>query len=83
MAFELIESQTGPGLKPLHHGVTPTGSPGAFKSEFYEVLHNARGAVGDRKWSNAHALRDAMMAAWTEDGEALRELWTLLNASFP
>jgi len=83
VAFELIEIRSGHGLKPLFRGITPKGTIDAVESEFYEVLRNAKGPVGDMKRRNAHVLRNAMMSELAEDGDAIKNLRKLLNDSFP
>jgi hypothetical protein len=84
LAFELIETRVGLGLKPLHRGIEPTGTHEAIEYEMRKVLQDARGMIGDRKRKNVHAMRDAIQGTWSEDnGDALKRLRNLLMAYFP
>ena len=79
VAFELTEVRTGPGLKPLHRGVQPTGTIEAVTAELRSVFQMAWGPEGEQKRRNAHSMRDEWKKEWQEGGDALRNLRNLLS----
>ena len=79
VAFEMVEVRTGPGLKPLHRGVQPTGTIEAVTAEARSVLGRARGPEGERKRRNAEAMRYKWKNEWEEGGDALNNLRRFLT----
>ena len=79
VAFEIFEVRTGPGLRPLHRGVRPTGTIEAITAEARNVLERARGPEGERKRRNAQAMRHKWKKEWEEGGDALINLRKFLT----
>ncbi|KIJ46305.1 glycosyltransferase family 1 protein [Sphaerobolus stellatus SS14] len=84
VSYQLVETRTGAGLKPLKRGplkrgVKPEGTLEAIEKEARWILADARGPNGKIKRQNAEAIKVKMGKAWKEGGEAITQLRELLS----
>ncbi|KAJ7671650.1 UDP-Glycosyltransferase/glycogen phosphorylase [Mycena polygramma] len=71
VAFELMEVRTGLGLKaPYGSNKAPRGTREAVGIEIREIIHQARGDVGEEKRKNVEQLKQELNKAWNDDGAA-------------
>lgn len=82
IAYELIEVRTGEnGLKPIYRtGRKPVGTIDAVREEMNAVLDKALGEDGKKKRANVEKLREAVLAAWEENGPSRQALQSFAEA---
>ncbi|KAG9007968.1 hypothetical protein FRB94_008292 [Tulasnella sp. JGI-2019a] len=78
-AFELLQVRTGAGARPPYRGGKIEGTPEAVASEFNQVLVEIKGEIGQRKRKNLEAVRQRLLDATKEGGEAEVDLKRVLN----
>jgi len=69
VGFELMQVRTGLGRRKLYRdGTIPAGTLEAVRTEFRDVLCQARGMAGERKRENVQKVLNKLEAAWSDGG---------------
>ena len=81
IGYELFESRTGDGLKPIYRtGYTPKGTIEAIKAEVREVLQKAFGEDGKKRRERLGVLQKAVNGEWEEGGTSRTEATAFLDS---
>ncbi|GJJ16168.1 hypothetical protein Clacol_010448 [Clathrus columnatus] len=75
VAYEILESRAGLGLKPMNRGYQAKGTIEALEEEIRRVLQDAfHGEGGVRKRNNAETLRERIRDGLRSDGESTKDI---------